>query len=62
MEANGLQASLGNYDVEIADVLAKAAQDKVVQRIWNKEAALWKTDEALDSVDSTSPIQSRFSS
>jgi len=54
MAPDGLHASLGNYSVLIADALAEASQNNVVQRIWNKEASLWKTDEAHQKVISTS--------
>lgn len=45
MVPDGLHVSLGNYSGVIADALARARQDNVVQRIWSKDAALWKTAE-----------------
>lgn len=46
MEPEGLQVSLGNYISVVADALAEARRDNVVQRIWTKDASLWKTDAA----------------
>ncbi|MDQ3665396.1 MAG: hypothetical protein M3410_02145 [Acidobacteriota bacterium] len=44
MEPDGLHVSLGNYSGVVADALAEAQHDNVVQRIWNKDASLWKID------------------
>lgn len=50
MEPDGLQVSLGNYIGVVADALAEARQNNVVQRIWNKDAALWKSDAAHQNI------------
>lgn len=44
MEPDELVVSLGNYSGVVADALAQARQDDVVERIWSKDASLWKTD------------------
>ena len=50
MEPDGLHVSLGNYSGVIADALAQARRDNVVQRIWSKDASLWKTDAAHQKI------------
>jgi transaldolase / glucose-6-phosphate isomerase len=45
MELDGLKVSLGNYNVVVVDALAEARHDNVVQRIWSKDASLWKAEE-----------------
>jgi transaldolase / glucose-6-phosphate isomerase len=50
MESDELQVSLGNYISVVADALAEARRDNVVQRIWNKDASLWKTDSAHQNI------------
>ncbi|MCM3874607.1 MAG: bifunctional transaldolase/phosoglucose isomerase [Pyrinomonadaceae bacterium] len=46
MEPEGLDVSLGEYSEVVADAVAQAGQHNVVQRIWNKDSSLWKSDEA----------------
>ena len=50
IEPDGLQVSLGNYIGVVADALAEARQNNVVQRIWSKDAALWKSDAAHQNI------------
>jgi hypothetical protein len=40
MEPDGLDVFLGNYRAVVADALAQARQDKVVERIWSKDTSL----------------------
>lgn len=43
--ASELTLALGDYAPAVNETLAKAAAAKVVERIWNKDAALWKEEE-----------------
>ncbi len=45
-----LTASLGNYGGAVREALAEAEQANVVQRIWEKDASLWKTEEAHQKI------------
>jgi glucose-6-phosphate isomerase len=45
MEPDGLHVSIGNYNAMVADALAEARHDNVVQRIWSKDTSLWKAEE-----------------
>ncbi len=45
MTANYLAASLGNYEGPVRAALAEAARTNVIERIWNKDATLWKQEE-----------------
>ena len=50
MEPDGLDVSLGKYSEAVADAVAQAGQHNVVQRIWNKDPSLWKSDEAHQKI------------
>jgi len=50
MEPDGLHVSLGNYRGVVADAFAEARQDNVVERIWTKDASLWKSDAAHQKI------------
>lgn len=41
----GLTAILGNYETSVRDALAIANRDGVIERIWRKDATLWKQEE-----------------
>ena len=44
MTANCLTASLGDYEGPVRAALAEAARTNVIERIWNKDATLWKQE------------------
>jgi glucose-6-phosphate isomerase len=46
----GLSASLGQYDALLRSTLAEATVQNVVQRIWRKDASLWKSDSAHEKI------------
>ncbi len=46
MEQNGLKASLGNCLDLVNGALTQAERERVVARIWRKDASLWKSEEA----------------
>ena len=48
--ANGLTASLGNYEGSVRETLAEADRTNVIERIWNKDATLWKQEEAHQKI------------
>lgn len=48
--ANGLTASLGNYEASVRETLAEAHRINVIDRIWNKDATLWKQEEAHQKI------------
>jgi len=48
--ANCLTASLGNYEGPVRAALAEAARSNVIERIWNKDATLWKQEEAHQKI------------
>jgi transaldolase/glucose-6-phosphate isomerase len=48
--ANCLTASLGNYDGEVRATLAEAGRRNLIGRIWNKDATLWKPNEAHQKI------------
>ncbi len=48
--ANYLGASLGNYEAPVRAALAEAARAKVMERIWNKDATLWKQEAAHQKI------------
>ncbi|CAN5864480.1 hypothetical protein BH18ACI4_BH18ACI4_27510 [soil metagenome] len=50
MAPDGLHVSLGNYSGVVAGALAQAQHNHVVQRIWHKDALLWKTDTAHQEI------------
>lgn len=39
-------ASLGSYSDAVKDALARAEKEQWIRRIWNKDATLWKDDDA----------------
>ncbi len=54
MEPDGPHVSLGKYSSLVANALAQARQDNVVQRIWSKDSSLWKTDALHQKIISNS--------
>lgn len=48
--ANCLAASLGNYEGAVRATLAEAARTNVIERIWNKDATLWKQEESHQKI------------
>lgn len=45
-----VSASLGDYSSAVNATLEKAGQAKVVERIWNRDASLWKDEEAHQKI------------
>jgi glucose-6-phosphate isomerase len=45
-----LTVSLGNHETRVRATLAEAAGAKVIERIWNKDASLWKSEEAHQKI------------
>jgi len=45
-----ITASLGNYDGAIREALAEAKKARVVERIWEKDPTLWKSEEAHQKI------------
>lgn len=45
-----LTVSLGGYDEAVRAVLEDAAEEKVVERIWKKDASLWKEESAHQKI------------
>ncbi len=39
-----LTAALGRYEIEVRSVLNRLDQDRFGERLWNKDASLWKAD------------------
>ncbi|MGH9969315.1 MAG: hypothetical protein ACREBG_16160 [Pyrinomonadaceae bacterium] len=50
MLSGQLNVSLGKYAEKVADALAEAEQANVVKRIWDKDASLWKSEEAHQKI------------
>ncbi len=50
MTANCLAASLGNYEGPVHATLAEAARTNVIERLWNKDATLWKQEESHQKI------------
>jgi len=50
MTANYLAASLGEYEGPVRATLAEAARTNVIERIWNKDATLWKQEESHQKI------------
>lgn len=48
--ANYLAASLGNYEGPLRTTLAEAARTNVIERLWNKDATLWKQEESHQKI------------
>ena len=46
MQPSGLVVSIENYDDLISPVITRAERENVVSRIWTKDVALWKSEEA----------------
>ena len=42
----GLSVAAGDYSTVVDETLAEAAAANVIERIWNKDAALWKDEES----------------
>ncbi len=49
-ETGPLRAGLGEYAGAVNAALAEAAQANVIERIWNKDAALWKSEAAHQKI------------
>jgi glucose-6-phosphate isomerase len=45
-----LTVSLGGYDEGVQAVLEDAAEERVVERIWKKDASLWKEESAHEKI------------
>jgi glucose-6-phosphate isomerase len=45
-----LTVSAGNYDTAVHKMFSEAQQARVVQRIWEKDASLWKTEAAHQKI------------
>jgi transaldolase/glucose-6-phosphate isomerase len=45
-----LTASLGTYDARVRAALAEADSARVIERIWSKDATLWKQDDAQQKI------------
>lgn len=50
----GLAERIAFHNVDADDVIARAEKEKVVQRIWKKDATLWKSDDAHTKIISNS--------
>ena len=50
MAANYRAAPLGNYERPVRTTLAEAARANVIERIWNKDATLWKNEESNQKI------------
>jgi transaldolase/glucose-6-phosphate isomerase len=50
MTANYLAASLGNYKGRIHATLEEATATNVIERIWSKDASLWKNEESHQKI------------
>ncbi|HEY2972501.1 MAG TPA: bifunctional transaldolase/phosoglucose isomerase [Pyrinomonadaceae bacterium] len=50
MTANYLAASLGNYEGRIRATLEEATGANVIERIWNRDASLWKSEESHQKI------------
>lgn len=46
----GFDVSLGNYEGRIREALEQAARDGVIERIWSRDATLWKNEEAHQKI------------
>lgn len=40
-----LATSIGNYEARVREALEQATRTNVIERIWNKDASLWKSEE-----------------
>lgn len=45
-----MTAKLGAAEAEVAEVIKRAEKEQWVRKIWRKDAALWKTDEAHQKI------------
>jgi transaldolase / glucose-6-phosphate isomerase len=52
--ANGLTASLGKYVETVNAAIERTGRQQVVERIWQKDASLWKSDPAHQQIISNS--------
>ena len=43
-KAASQQALFGAYEEPIREAIARAAADRIVERIWERDASLWKSD------------------
>jgi transaldolase/glucose-6-phosphate isomerase len=50
MTANYLAASLGKYEGAVQTTFADATRSKVIERIWNKDASLWKQEQSHQKI------------
>lgn len=51
---HGRSASLGRYQSLVEDAQRKVESEGIIKRIWEKDAALWKTEEAHQKIISNS--------
>ena len=49
-----LATSLGSYEARVHAALAEASSARVIERIWNKDASLWKSEESHQKIISNS--------
>ncbi len=54
MEPDALKASLGNHLDAVNEALSQVEQQNVVARIWQKDASVWKSEEAHQRIISNS--------
>jgi glucose-6-phosphate isomerase len=48
--SESLSVSLGNFDEPVRATLARSQRARVMERIWNKDAALWKSEESHQKI------------
>src|SRR6266480_1501104 len=50
MKTEHLVTSLGNYEARVRATLAEASGARVIERIWNRDASLWKNEESHQEI------------
>jgi glucose-6-phosphate isomerase len=50
MRKGGLEAALGNYAARVDEVIKEAEAAHVLQRIWSRDASLWKSEAAQQKI------------
>src|SRR6266480_1832171 len=50
MKTEHLATSLGSYEARVHATLAEASSARVIERIWNKDASLWKNEESHQKI------------